>query len=203
MKPLQPLFTLLVLLCLIPGMNAQDLQLTADHKTKTFEAGTYIEVITPSPGIAPCEKCSYNVLRGKLVSYQNELLTLQLYGKKEVLTQDGTTLGYRITNYTKEMMPSNFEVAKGDILSIKSIGKKKMKDHTTGQTIATCLGLLGLGHLASIPFAGENGDLLAGIGAAEVLVAVAIGVSSSPNTYVTNVKCPDRGKSSDKIWMLE
>lgn len=203
MKPLKSLLILVWLICMPTSMQAQDLRLTSDHKSKTFEVGTFIEIITPAPGITPCEKCSHNVLRGKILSYQNGTLTLQLYGKKEVLQEDGTTLGYRITNYTKEMRPGNFDVPKADILSVKQIGKKKIKDHTTGETIATCLGLLGLGHLASIPFAGENGDLLAGIGATEVLVAIVLGTSSSPNSYLTNIKCPDQRKSSDKIWMLE
>lgn len=194
---------LAMLLCLNTSLVAQDLRLSSEHKSKIFKAGTYIEVVTPASGIAPCEKCSYNVLSGQLVSYNNDTLTMLLQKKKEMLASDGKTLGHRVTYYTKEMTLSGMEIPKGDILAVRQSGKKKLKEHTTGETIATCLGLLGLGHLASIPFAGENGDLLAGIGAAEVLIAIVLGTSSSPNSYLTNIKCPDQRKSSDKIWMLE
>jgi hypothetical protein len=203
MKPQKSIGILAILFCLISTINAQDLRLSSGSKIKTFKTGTYIEVTIPATGIAPCEKCSHNVLSGKLVSYQNGVVTMIQYDKKEVLVNDGKTLGFRQTKYTEEMPLSSIEIPKGDILSVKQSGKKKLKDMTTGQTIATCLGLLGLGHLASIPFAGENGDLLAAVGAAEVVVALAIGVSSTPKTHVTNVKCPGQGKYPEKIWMLE
>lgn len=203
MKPQKTIWILATLLCLISTINAQDLRLSSGSKSKTFKAGTFLEVTTPATGMAPCEKCSHNILGGKLVSYQNGIATMILYEKKEVLVGDGKTLGFRETKYTEEMSLSNVEIPKGDILSIKQSGKKKLKDLTTGQVIATCLGLLGLGHLASIPLGGENGDLLAEVGAAEVVVAIVIGVSSTPKTCVTNIKCPGQGKYPGKIWMLE
>jgi len=203
MKPQKPTAILALLLCLVSAIEAQDLKLSSGNKIKTFKAGTYIEVTIPAAGIAPCEKCSHSVLRGKLVSYQHDTVTILLYEKKEVLVNDEKTLGYRETKYTEEMPLSNTEIPKGDVLSISKSGKKKLKDLTTGQVIATCLGFLGLGHLVSIPFAGENGDLLAEIGAAEVVVAIVIGVSSTPKNHVTNINCPGQGKYPGKIWILE
>jgi len=203
MKPQKSIWILATLFCLISTINAQDLRLSSGSKNKTFKAGTFLQVIIPATGIAPCEKCSHNVLSGKLVSYHDGVLTIIPHEKKEVLVTDGKTLGFRETRYTEEMPLSSVEIPKEDILSIRQSGKKKLKDLTTGQTIATCLGLLGLGHLASIPLAGENGDLLAEVGAAEVVVAIVLGVSSTPKTHVTNIKCPGQGKYPGKIWMLE
>lgn len=203
MKPQKTIWILALLLCLISTINAQDLRLSSGSKSKTFKAGTFLQVIIPATGIAPCEKCSHNVLSGKLVSYHDGVLTIIPHEKKEVLVTDGKTLGFRETRYTEEMPLSSVEIPKEDILSIRQSGKKKLKDLTTGQAIATCIGLLGLGHLASIPLAGENGDLLAEIGAAEVVVAIVLGVSSTPKTHVTNIKCPGQGKYPGKIWMLE
>jgi hypothetical protein len=45
--------------------------------------------------------------------------------------------------------------------------------------------------------------LLAAVGASEVVVAIIVGASSSPKTYVTHVNCPDKLKNSDKIWIWE
>ena len=203
MKPQKSIGILAILLCLFSAISAQDLRLSSGGKNKTIKAGTFIEVIVPATGIAPCEKCSHNVLSGKLVSYHDGVLTIIPHEKKEVLVTDGKTLGFRETKYTEEMSLASADIPKEDILSVKQSGKKKLKGLTTGQVIATCIGLLGLGHLASIPLAGENGDLLAEVGAAEVVVAIVIGVSSTPKTYVTNIKCPGQGKYPGKIWMLE
>ncbi len=203
MIPQKSFAFLALFLFLITSIEAQDLRISSGDKTKTFKTGTFLQVITPASGIAPCEKCSHNVLSGKLVSYHAGVLTIIPHEKKEVLVTDGKTLGFRETRYTEEMPLSSVEIPKEDILSIRQSGKKKLKDLTTGQTIATCLGLLGLGHLASIPLAGENGDLLAEVGAAEVAVAIVIGVSSTPKSFVTNIKCPGQGKYPGKIWMLE
>jgi len=187
----------------VSGIQAQDIQLQSGNKSKIFKAGTFLKIVQPAPGTVPCEKCSYNVLSGKLISYQNGVVTMTLKEKKEVLVTDGKTLGFRETRYTEEMPLSGIDIPKEDILSIRQGGKKKLKDLTTGQAIATCIGLLGLGHLASIPLAGENGDLLAAIGATEVVVAIILGVSSTPKTYVTHIACPDKPKNKDEIWIWE
>jgi hypothetical protein len=188
---------------LVSGIQGQDIQLKSGNTLKTFKVGTFLEIVQPAPGTVPCEKCSYNVLRGKLVSYQEGVVTLTLDEKKEVLVSDGKPLGFRETSYAKDMSLANMPIPKEDILSIKQSGKKKLKTMTTGQTIATVTGILGLGHLASAPLAGENAGLLAGIGASEVVLAIILGVSSSPKTYVTHINCPEKPKTIDKIWIWE
>jgi len=198
--------TLCILACLIllaSGIQAQDIKLQSGNKTKTFKAGTFLEIVQPAPGTVPCEKCSYNVVSGKLVSYQDGVVTMTIDEKKEVLVTEGKTLGFRETNYAADMSLTNTAIPKEEILSIKQAGKKKLKTLTTGQAIATAVGLVGLGHLVSIPLAGDNGGLLAAVGASEVVVAIILGVSSSPKTYVTHINCPDKPKSSDKIWIWE
>ncbi len=188
---------------LVSGIQGQDIQLQSGNKSKTFKAGTFLEIVQPAPGTVPCEKCSYNVVRGKLISYQDGIVTMMLEEKKEVLVSDGKTLGFRETSYAADMPLTNTAIPKEDILSIKQSGKKKLNTLTTGQAIATVVGLVGLGHLVSIPLAGDNGSLLAVVGASEVVVAIILGVSSSPKTYVTHINCPDKPKSNDKIWIWE
>jgi len=185
------------------GIQSQDIHLSLGNKTKTFKAGTFLEIVQPTPGTVPCENCSFNVVKGKLVSYQHEVVTMVLYEKKEVLVSDGKTMGYRETGYTKDMSRTTIEIPKADILSIAQSGKKKLKTMTTGTTIATVIGLVGLGHIVSAPLADDRAELLAGLGVAEVVVAIIIGVSSSPKTYRTHINCPDQPKNSQEIWMWE
>lgn len=191
------------LLFLVSTIQSQDITLQSGNKSKTFNAGTFLEIVQPAAGTVPCEKCSYNVLSGKLISYQHDTVTMVLYEKKEVLVSEEKTLGFRETSYAEEMPLTSVEIPKVNILSISQSGKKKLRTITTGQTIATVLGLVGLGHLVSIPLAGENGDLLAAVGATEVVVAIILGVSSTPKTYVTHINCPDKPKNKDEIWIWE
>lgn len=191
------------LLYYVSGILAQDIHLQSGNKSKTFKAGTFLEVVQPAPGTVPCEKCSHNILSGKLISYQHDLVTMVLYEKKEVLVSEGKTLGFRETSYAEDMPLTSVDIPRGDILSIRQRGKKKLKTLTTGQAIASVIGVVGLGHLASIPLAGENGGLLAGVGASEVVLAIILGVSSTPKTYITHVNCPDKPKNNDEIWIWE
>lgn len=188
---------------IVSTIQSQDITLQLGNKSKTFKAGTFLEIVQPAAGTVPCTKCSYNVLRGKLISYKDGVVTMTLDEKKEVLVNEGKTLGFRETSYAEDMPLNTIDIPRGDILSIRQSGKKKLKTMTTGQTMATVIGLVGLGHLASIPFAGENGGLLAGIGASEVVLAIILGVSSTPKTYITHVNCPDKPNNNDKIWMWE
>lgn len=198
--------TLCIFVCLlfiVSTIQSQDISLQSGNKSKTFKAGKFLEIVQPAPGTVPCEKCSYNVLSGKLISYQQDTVTMVLYEKKEVLVSEGKTMGFRETTYAEDMPLNRINIPKGDILSIRQNGKDKLRSMSTGQTIATVIGLVGLGHLVSIPFAGENGDLLAAVGATEVVVAIILGVSSTPKTYVTHVNCPDKPKNKDEIWIWE
>ena len=191
------------LLFIVSTIQSQDITIQLGNKSKTFKAGTFLEIVQPASGTVPCEKCSHNILSGKLISYQHDLVTMVLYEKKEVLMNEGKNLGFRETSYAEDMPLNSIDIPRGDILSIRQSGKKKLKTMTTGQTIATVIGFVGLGHLASIPFAGENGGLLAGVGASEVVLAIILGVSSTPKTYITHVNCPDKLKNNDEIWMWE
>jgi hypothetical protein len=185
------------------GLQAQDIELHRGNKTKTIKAGTFVKIVQPAAGTVPCEKCSHNILSGKLISYQQGVVTMKIHDKKEVLVSEGKTLGFRETSYADDMSLASVEIPKSDILSITQSGKKKLKTLSTGTTIATVIGLLGLGHLASIPLAGENGDLLAVVGAAEVVGAIILGVSSTPKAFVTHIDCPDKPKSANEIWNWE
>ena len=191
------------LLFIVSTIQSQDITIQLGNKSKTFKAGTFLEIVQSASGTVPCEKCSHNILSGKLISYQHDLVTMVLYEKKEVLVNEGKNLGFRETSYAEDMPLNSIDIPRGDILSIRQSGKKKLKTMTTGQTMATVIGLVGLGHLASIPFAGENGGLLAGVGASEVVLAIILGVSSTPKTYITNVNCPDKPKNANQIWLWE
>lgn len=203
MIPQKSLCIFACLLFIFSTIQSQDITLQLGNKSKTFKAGTFLEIVQPASGAVPCEKCSYNVVSGKLISYQNDIVTMVLYEKKEVMVSEEKILGFRETSYVEDMPLSSVEIPKGDILSISQSGKKKVRTTTTGQTIATVIGLLGLGHLASIPLADDNGDLLAAVGATEVVVAIILGVSSTPKTYVTHIACPDKPKNKGEIWIWE
>ena len=191
------------LLFIVSTIQSQDITIQLGNKSKTFKAGTFLEIVQPAAGTVPCTKCSYNVLRGKLISYKDGVVTMTLDEKKEVLVSEGKTLGFRETSYAADMSLTNTAIPKEEILSIKQSGKKKLKTLTTGQTIATVTALVGLGHLASIPLAGDNGSLLAAVGASEVVVAIILGISSTPKTYVTHLACPDKPKNKVEVWIWE
>lgn len=198
--------TLCLLACwilLFSGLQAQDILLRSGDKSKTFKAGTFIKILQPAPGTVPCEKCSHNILGGKLISYQQGIVTMTVHEKKEVLMTDGKILGFRETSYVDDMPLVNLDIPKSDILSIAQSGKKKLKSQTTGSTIATILAVLGVGHLASIPLADENAGLLAVVGASELVLATILGVSSTPRTYITHMNCPDKPKNTSEIWNWE
>ncbi len=191
------------LLFIVSTIQSQDITIQLGNKSKTFKAGTFLEIVQPAAGTVPCAKCSYNVLSGKLISYKDGVVTMTLDEKKEVLVSEGKTLGFRETSYAADMSLTNTAIPKEEILSIKQSGKKKLKTLTTGQTIATVTALVGLGHLASIPLAGDNGSLLAAVGASEVVVAIILGISSTPKTYVTHLACPDKPKNKVEVWIWE
>lgn len=191
------------LLFIVSTIQSQDITIQLGNKSKTFKAGTFLEIVQPATGTVPCAKCSYNVLSGKLISYKDGVVTMTLDEKKEVLVSEGKTLGFRETSYAADMSLTNTAIPKEEILSIKQSGKKKLKTLTTGQTIATVTALVGLGHLASIPLAGDNGSLLAAVGASEVVVAIILGISSTPKTYVTHLACPDKPKNKVEVWIWE
>ena len=127
------------LLFIVSTIQSQDITLQLGNKSKTFKAGTFLEIVQPAAGTVPCTKCSYNVLRGKLISYKDGVVTMTLDEKKEVLVNEGKTLGFRETSYAADMSLTNTAIPKEDILSIKQSGKKKLKTLTTGQTIACLL----------------------------------------------------------------
>ena len=180
----------------------QDLVLTNGQKHKTLKTGTFVKILIPSRSIEPCEACEGDFVAGRIVSYREGILTLEVIRTGEVKMEGGKQIGFTDTRYSGKPGENAMEFPTQDILSITQQGKKEYKRTTTGQAIGYTAIILSLGQLASIPFADENRDVLAVVGLTELGMGIIMASTFDARRYVTNINCPSASKIPDQIWKL-
>jgi hypothetical protein len=192
-----------IILCISSTMDAQDLLLTSGKKIKTIKPGTFIEVELPSVIHDPCINCS-DVMRGKMISYADGKLNLQVKQSGEPLVEGGNNIGYLYKNYNSKNIPT-ISILRENILSVTVKGKKKIRKRTTGEVVGMIISILGISHLVSAPIAelteDGGGSVLLGLGIAETITGFILGPSLHQKTYYTNENCPQK-RTGQKIWVL-
>ena len=197
------LITSKFILTVLP-IDAQDIQMTSGNKTKTINAGTFIEVELATPYQQPCKECPLYMVAGKLVSYDDGKLNLLIQRSREPIVEEKKQTGVLIKKFKQEDMHV-LSVPREEVLSITQRGKKKFKESTAGQAIGRLIFVLGLANMISSPVAavedGETGKLLLSLGAIEVLTGMVVNAVFDQKTYFTseNSSLKDR---RNKIWVI-
>lgn len=182
---------------------SQNLVLTNGQKHKTFKTVSFVKILVPSRSVEPCEACEGDFVAGRIVSYREGILTLEVIRTGEVKMENGKQIGFIDTRYSGKPGENVKEFAKQDILSITQQGKKEYKRTTTVQAIGYTAIILSLGQLASIPFADENRDMLAVVGLTELGLGIIMASTFDAKRYVTNINCPSAPRIPDQIWKLK
>jgi hypothetical protein len=198
MKPI-----LLALAILFPGfLFSQDLILTNGQKSIKFKTGSFVRILIPSKTIEPCATCSGDYMTGKIVSFRDQVLTLDVVKTGQIISEDGKVIGHADFTYSRNSENRTITIPANEILSVTQQGKKKYKTTSTGQVIGQVSTILGIGHLVSIPFADENKDVLAVVGLSELVLGIILATSLDEKEYITSINCPSKSPSPDKIWKL-
>lgn len=200
------LYAIAVLLFFFIQINAQDLLLVSGSKTKTIEAGTFIEIELPAQNTEPCEKCSSGGMIGQFVGYENGQVKLKVKTMHEPLSEENSIVGYTSKKYTKKETAPVLSIPKDVILSITQRGKNKLRDNTTGQVIGFILLFFGTGHLSAAAISELNDDnsggLLLKLGLAEVALGTVMSSVFKQRPYITSEKCPQL-KENSKVWVIQ
>lgn len=200
------LYAIAVLLFFFIQINAQDLLLVSGSKTKTIEAGTFIEIELPAQNTEPCEKCSSGGMIGQFVGYENGQVKLKVKTMHEPLSEENSIVGYTSKKYTKKETAPVLSIPKDVILSITQRGKNKLRDNTTGQVIGFILLFFGTGHLSAAAISELNednsGGLLLKLGLAEVALGTVMSSVFKQRPYITSEKCPQL-KENSKVWVIQ
>lgn len=184
----------------------QDLLLVSGNKTKTIEAGTFIEIELPAKNTEPCEKCSSSGMIGQFVGYENGQVKVKVKTMHEPLSEENLIVGYTSKKYTKKETAPVMSIPKEVIMSITPKGKKKLKNSTTAQVIGNIFLFFGTGHLSAAAISELNDDnsggLLLKLGLAEIVVGTALGSIFRQKPYITSEKCPQL-KENSKVWVIQ
>ena len=195
---------LLALSFLLPAFSfSQDLHLSNGHRSKKFTTGSFVRIVIPSKATEPCESCSVDYVTGKIVSFSDHILTLEVVKTGQIISEEGKVVGHSDFTYRRGSEKRKIAIPEAEILSVTRQGKKKYKTTTTGQTIGRISTILGIGHLVSIPFADENKDVLTILGLSELVLGITLATSLDEKEYITNIRCPSRSTTSDKIWKIK
>src|SRR5688572_9462733 len=186
---------LLLLLLIFSTASSQDLQLVSDKSEKTIKAGTYIQVQLPSENQDPCTNCPMNVMIGKLVGYDNNELRLQLSSTREPIVEDRLNVGYITKDFTSEQKAPVMTIPKEVILSITKVGINKPNKMHPVDGVAIVFTVLGIGSLASIPFADEQAGKLLTVGLIELGIGAVMGGVAKQKRFITSPLCPDQKKN--------
>lgn len=192
---------LISLLLLYSSASSQDLHLVSGKSEKTIKAGTYIQVQLPSKNQEPCPNCPMNVMIGKLIGYDTNMLRLQLSSTRETLTEGNLNVGYATTEYTFERKAPVMAIPSDVILSITKVGKNKPNEMHPLDGVAIVFTVLGIGSLASIAVADEQAGKLLAAGLIELGIAAVIGGVAKQKRFITSPQCPDQ-KENARMWVF-
>jgi hypothetical protein len=181
----------------------QDMVLRNGNRHKTFKTGSFVRIVLPSRDIEPCDACEGNYVIGKIVSYRNDTLTLDAIQSGHMIVEGGKQTAFSDTRYTFKEGENRVDIPESEILSVAHQGKKKYKETSTGQGIGYVALILGIGHLAAIPFADTNRDVLAVLGLSELALGITLATSFDYKEYFTSIDCPTASSSPEIIWKLD
>jgi len=192
-----------IMLCITTCIEAQDLQLSHDSKSMTFKTGTLIRVdIPPGEGVL-CDPCKNNFVVGRIISYNNDTLTLRIRFENEPIMKGEKEIGSKHSSFNEknEQDWPVIEIPRKNIYSVTKQGTKKWKPINGGDMMGaafTTVGLISL--LAFVAEGEENNNVLLGTGigmtaAGLIMITVfdrkAYHMETSPNKTVR-----------DKVWII-
>jgi hypothetical protein len=185
---------------------AQDLQIESGNKTKTIKAGTFIEVVLPTPNDEPCAKCKYNRMAGEFLSYADDKVQLRIAELSETIVSEKTNIGYQQKIYTHRDKSPVLTIPKDIILSIELKGKKKLRDNKVGFVVGQVLTTTGVALLAGAGLnelsEGNQDNLLWVTGGTGFITGILFLSFFPQKVYITNESCPE-AVAGRPIWEIK
>jgi|GEM_PF-5374393 len=184
--------------------NAQNLELTHEHKTKTIKAGTYLKLKVTKPDQDPCGKDAGKIIYGRLIQYDQGILKMQVSNIVDRPVGDSTAYYSTCKIFSTHFDLPIMDFKKEDVLSIVIKGKNKSRKNTTGNTIGRVITVIGLGHLVSAPIVGEDdAGLLIGLGLAEFFGGFLISAAFDQPSFITYQNCLNVKDPGKKAWEIK
>src|SRR5688572_6875415 len=182
--------------------HSQDLHLVSGKKSKKIPAGTFIQLTMAVDSLSADFLCKFPMGTGRFEGYENDKLKIAITEAVQPIIFKRNYEGTQTFSYST---PQTVLIYKEKIQSIKIVGKRKIKEHTTGQSLGYLLIVLGLGHISTSPIAGfdeeENGDLLLKIGLSEFIAGIAMAIIFDQKTYYLSPAC--EGSSDKLVWSIQ
>lgn len=174
---------------------AQDLQIKSGNKTKTIKAGTFIEVVLPTPHDEACAKCKYNRMAGEFLSYAEDKVQLRIAELSETIVSENTNIGYQQKIYPHHDKAPVLTIPKDIILSIEMKGKKKLRDYKAGNVVGQIFAATGtallLGAGVNELSEGKQDNLLWVTGGSGVVTGIILLTIFRQKLYITSERCPE------------
>jgi hypothetical protein len=204
MNKLNPLVTVGIILIIISGSQAQNLQLTNGNQTKTFKTGTLIKVdIPPREGLG-CDPCKNNYLIGRIISYKNDTLTLRIRFEREPIMAADKVIGSQVRDF-KEKNEKDWpiiDIPKKNIYSVTKQGKKEWRPVNAGDGLGVAYFSTGLIFLlTSLVAEGENNQSsLSGTGVTLTVIGLIMITFFERETY--HIENGQNNKPNVKTWNI-
>lgn len=174
---------------------AQDLQIKSGNKTKTIKAGTFIEIVLPTPNDEDCAKCKYNRMAGEFLSYADDKVQLRIAELSETIVSESTNIGYQQKIYTQKDKSPVLTIPKDIILSIELKGKKKLREYSVGHVVGQVLTTTGVALLMGAGVnelsEGKQDNLLWVTGGSGALTGIILLTIFRQKLYITSERCPE------------
>ena len=195
-----------IILTLTIRSYAQDLHLSSGNSKKTIKAGTFIEIDLLPINQDPCDDCALNKITGQLISYADGKLNLRMKSMLKTLLENGNNVGYTSRTYSKKDNAPLVSIPRDSVISITIKGKKRVNEHTAGETIGIVLYAMGSAHIFSAPFivgtAPDETKTLLWLGLAEATVGMTLGLLFQQKPLITSSDYCLLNNESYKIWSI-
>lgn len=194
-----------MLLFLLPGIQSQDLQIVQGNKTKTFKAGHLIKVDLPVKDSMDCKKCQKHSVVGRLISYENQILSLRVRFEGEPIIKNKKDIGTKGIVY-KEKMEANWPVvdlSANTILGVTKQGTKKWKPINDGDMLGLTFTAVGLFLLAASTAEDESDKKDAHVQSGIVMTAIGLTMVTIFNRKTYEIENPTNSKVVHKTWNIK
>lgn len=151
-------FITAILLLLATEIQSQDFQIVQDNKTKTFKAGSFIRVDLPVNAPKDCKPCPKNYVAGRLISFKNDTLKLQVRYEDQSISENGKEIGTQTKSYVdkKENEWPFLDLPKKEIWGITKQGTRKWTPVHPGDVVGGLLTFAGV--LTGFSYFAANGE---------------------------------------------
>jgi|GEM_PF-2664659 len=205
MKLTTPLFIMAIVLFLVTGIQSQDLQISQGNKTKTFKAGHLIRVDLPVKDSLECKKCQKHSVVGRLISYENQMLSLRVRFEGEPIIRNKKDIGTK-GNVYKEKMEAEWpmiEIPSTSILGITKQGTKKWKPLNDGDMLGATFVSVGTFFMLAAWAAEEEANQDALLGSGITMASIGLVMVAVFNRKTYEIENPLNTKIKHKPWTIK